>query len=153
MSPRLNRGVLLHNQGIVVSAAIAPSGLQVNHPTDNNSAGGASAGLDLSVFLQQQQVLLENNRREIRREIGGDMDDKLGAAQQQNRWDFDHIKQIQKSQFDKMEQKTAQMQLQIQSVDAQVKGLQLSLNKLATKDELSAVQNNADFRIGEVEQC
>ena len=45
------------------------------------------------------------------------------------------------------------MQLQIQSVDAQVKGLQLSLNKLATKDELAAVQNNADFRIGEVEQC
>ena len=45
------------------------------------------------------------------------------------------------------------MQLQIQSVDAQVKGLQLSLNKLATEDELAAVQNNADFRIGEVEQC
>ena len=45
------------------------------------------------------------------------------------------------------------MQIQIQSVDAQVKGLQFSLNKLATKDELAAVQNNADFRIGEVEQC
>ena len=152
-SPRLNRGVLLHNQGIVTSAAIASPGLQVNRPTDNNSAGGASASLDLSVFMQQQQVLLENNLREMRRDIGCDMDVKLGAAQQQNRQNFDDIKQIQQSKFDKLEQKTAQMQLQIQSVDAQVKGLQLSLNKLATKDELAAVQNNADFRIGEVEQC
>ena len=103
--------------------------------------------------MQQQQVLLENNLREMRRDIGCDMDVKLGAAQQQNRQNFDDIKQIQQSKFDKLEQKTAQMQLQIQSVDAQVKGLQLSLNKLATKDELAAVQNNADFRIGEVEQC
>ena len=103
--------------------------------------------------MQQQQVLLENNFREMRRDIGCDMDVKLGAAQQQNRQYFDDIKQIQQSKFDKLEQKTAQMQLQIQSVDAQVKGLQLSLNKLATKDELAAVQNNADFRIGEVEQC
>ena len=44
------------------------------------------------------------------------------------------------------------MQIQIRSVDAQVKGLQFSLNKLASKDELAAVQHNADFRIGEVEQ-
>ena len=152
-SPRQNRGVLLHNQGIDTSAAIASPGLQVNRPTDNNSAGGASASQDLSVFMQQQQVLLENNFREMRRDIGCDMDVKLGAAQQQNRQYFDDIKQIQQSKFDKLEQKTAQMQLQIQSVDAQVKGLQLSLNKLATKDELAAVQNNADFRIGEVEQC
>ena len=103
--------------------------------------------------MQQQQVLLENNLREMRRDIGCDMDVKLGAAQQQNRQNFDDIKQIQQSKFDKLEQKTAQLQLQIQSVDAQVKGLQLSLNKLAPKDELAAVQNNADFRIGEVEQC
>ena len=36
---------------------------------------------------------------------------------------------------------------------AQVKGLQLSLNKLASKDELAAVQHDADVRIGEVEHC
>ena len=148
-SPRPNRGVLLHNQGIVASAASASSGLQVNQPADNNFVGGAPACLDLTVILQQQKVLFDNNHREI----GCDMDDKLRAAQQQNRRNFDQITQIQKTQFDKLKQETAQMQLQIRSVDAQVKGLQLSLNKLATKDELAAVQNNADFRIGEVEQC
>ena len=151
-SPRLNRGVLLHNQGVVASAAIASPGLQVNRPTNNNAAGGASASLDLSVVMQQQQVFIENNFREMRRSIGCDMDVKLGAAQQQNIQNFDDIKQIQQSKFDQLEQKTAQMQSQIQSVGAQVKSLQLSLNKLATKDELAAVQNNADFRIGEVEQ-
>ena len=148
-SPRLNRGVLLHNQGLVTSAASASTGLQVNQPADNNSVGGAPAYQDLTVILQQQKILFDNNRREI----GCDMDDKLRSAQQQNRRDFDQITQIQKSQFDKLEQETAQMQIQIQSVDAQIKGLQFSLNKLATKDELAAVQNNADFRIGEVEQC
>ena len=45
------------------------------------------------------------------------------------------------------------MQIQIRSIDAQVMGLQLSLNKLVSKDELAAVQHNADVRIGEVEQC
>ena len=45
------------------------------------------------------------------------------------------------------------MQIQIWSVDAQVKSLQLSLNKLASKDELAAVAHNADVRIGEVKQC
>ena len=148
-SPRPNRGVLLHNQGIVASAASASSGLQVNQPADNNSVGGAPACQDLTVILQQQKVLFSNNRREI----GCDMDDKLLAAQQQYRRDFDQFTQLQQSQFDKLTHDTAQMQLQIRSVDAQVKGLQFSLNKLATKDELAAVQKNADFRIGEVEQC
>ena len=40
-SPRPNRGVLSHSQGIVASAASASSGLQVNQPADNNSVGGA----------------------------------------------------------------------------------------------------------------
>ena len=63
-----------------------------------------------------------------------------GAAQQQNRQYFDDIKQIQQSKFDKLEQKTAQMQLQIQSVDAQVKGLQLSLNVLLTARQVKGLQ-------------
>ena len=149
LSPRPNRGVLLHNQGIVASAASASSVLQVNQPADNNSVGGAPACQDLTVILQRQEVLFNNNRREI----GCDIDDKLRSTQQQYRRDFDQFTQLQQSQFDKLKQDTAQMQLQIRSVDAQVKGLQFSLNKLATKDELAAVQNNADFRIGEVEQC
>ena len=143
-SPRPNRGVLLHNQGIVASAASASSGLQVNQPADNNSVGGALACQDLTIILQRQEVLFNNNRREI----GCDIDDKLRPAQQQYRWDFDQFTQLQQSQFDKLKQDTAQMQLQIRSVDAQVKGLQFSLNKLATKDELAAVQNNADFALG-----
>ena len=88
-----------------------------------------------------------------RREIGCDIDDKLRSARQEYKRDFDQFMQLQHAQFDKLKQDTAHMQIQIRSVDAQVKGLQLSLNKLASKDELAAVQNNADFRIGEVEQC
>ena len=53
-SPRPNRGVLLHNQGIVASAASASSGLQVNQPADNNSVGGAPACQDLTIILQRQ---------------------------------------------------------------------------------------------------
>ena len=140
---------MLHNQGIVASAASASSGLQVNQSADNNSVGGAPACQDVTVLLQRQEVLFNNNRREV----GCDIDDKLRSAQQQYRRDFDQFTQLQQSQFDKLKQDTAQMQLHIRSVDAQVKGLQFSLNKLATKDELAAVQNNADFRIGEVEQC
>ena len=45
------------------------------------------------------------------------------------------------------------MQIQIRSVDSQVKGLQVSLNKLASKEELAEVEHNADVCIGEVEQC
>ena len=92
---------------------------------------------------------MKANRREIR----CDIDVKLRSARQEYMLDFDQFTQAQQSQFDKLKQDTAHMQIQIQSVDAQVKGLQFSLNKLASKDELAAVQNNADFRIGEVEQC
>ena len=73
--------------------------------------------------------------------------------QQEYQQNFDQFTQVQQSQLDQLKQDTAHMQIQIRSVDAQVKGLQLSLNKLASKDELAAVQHNADFRIGEVEQC
>ena len=96
-----------------------------------------------------QEDILKANRSEIMCDIG----DRLGSGQQELKRDFDQFTQVQRSQFDQLKQDTAHMQIQIRSVDAQVKGLQLSLNKLASKDELAAGQHNADFRIGEVEQC
>ena len=148
-SPRPNRGVLSYSQGIVASAASASSGLQVNQPAGNNSAGGASDCQDLAVILRRQEDILKANRREIMCDLG----DSLRSTQQEYQRNFDQFKQVKQSLFDELKQDTAHMQIQIRSVDAQVKGLQLSLNKLASKYELAAVQHNADFRIGDVEQC
>ena len=44
------------------------------------------------------------------------------------------------------------MHTQIRNVDAQVKGLQVSLNKVAFKEELAIVEHNSEVRIGEVGQ-
>ena len=81
-SPRPNRGVLLHNQGLVASAASASTGLQVNQPADNNSVCGAPAYQDLTVILQQQKILFDNyNTRPTEK----------SPVRQQNAW-FDRKK-------------------------------------------------------------
>ena len=45
------------------------------------------------------------------------------------------------------------MQTQVRNVDVQVKGLQVSPNELAFKEELAVVEYNSEVCVGVVEQC
>ena len=140
--PWPNTGVFPHNQGVVASSE---SGLQVNQLAGNHSASGAPDLHDLTGILQRQEDMMKDIHRQ--------MCDKLQSVQQDYKQSFAKFKQVQKSQFDQLKQDITHMQIQIRSVEAQVKGLQLPINKLTSKDKLAAVQHNADVRIGEVEQC
>ena len=130
-SPRPNRGVSPHSQGVVESFA---SGFQVNQPAGNHSTSGAPDLHDVTGFLQRQEDILKDTQCQMS-DLTRDLGDGLQSVRQDYQQSFAQFTQLQKSQFDQLKQVTDRMQIQIPSVDSQVKGLQLSLNKLASKEE------------------
>ena len=142
-------GVSPHRQGIFVSSATGLQGDQLASKHFDSWDPGVRQSLES--IIQRQDKGMADTTQQLN-DLRCDFDDSLQTLRQDYQQGFAQFTQGHKSQFDQLEWDTNRMHTQIRNVDAQVKVLQVSLNKVASNEELAVVEHNSKVRIGEVGQ-